>query len=145
MPSFEEFVNTQSQDDELPSAGENVGENWFWDGGYAPILTLNGNAHDDGADGPSQILDAPGLRCETKRLYRDERGLRIDWIEEMHGNFKAALQYEEAWAEFALLLRTRIVEGQQPLHSIVVHSPLLKANLNMSLRAILGSWWGRGH
>ncbi|KIM96604.1 hypothetical protein OIDMADRAFT_75796, partial [Oidiodendron maius Zn] len=79
-----------------------------------------------------------GMKCEAKRLYEKENPIgSMEWVEEVPDNFLGQ-HHGEAWAEFAVLLRTQLVDGQQRLHSIVVQSPLLKE----ALKQVFGSYPG---
>jgi hypothetical protein len=99
-------------------------------------LTFNGMPDDVAADEPSHTK--PGMKCETKRLYEKDNPFGgMEWVEEVPDNFLEQ-HHGEAWAEFAVLLRTQLVDGQQRLYSIVVQSPLLKA----ALKQVFGGYPG---
>jgi hypothetical protein len=85
-----------------------------------------GESNDSGHE-PSQMR--LGMKCEAKRLYKSNLFGTIEWVEEVPDGFLEQQQHGEEWVEFAILLRTQLVDGQQRLHSTVVQSPLLKAKL----------------
>ena len=131
MPNLEDFASATFRKDEFSYTEANDGEDPPLVVEEAAIRAPNGTAHAGVTDAPFQIRYGPGLNCESKRLYKKDNGLGIvEWVEDMPDNFKNATECGEAWAEFALLLHTHLVNNQQKLHSIIVQSPLLKSPLN---------------
>jgi hypothetical protein len=91
----------------------------------------------------SQIRVEPGMRCESKRLYERETKYSVEWVDEVPEQLTDPAYDHEAWAEFAIVLRTQFTKGQQRLHSIVVQSPLLKAELKQIFAGYPGLFVGK--
>jgi hypothetical protein len=82
-----------------------------------------------------------GMKCESKRLYELERHENeIVWVDDMPEKFQvpALDDIEAARRDYAILLRTQLVQRQQKVHSIVVQSPLIKS----ALKGILNNYPG---
>jgi len=96
-----------------------------------------------GDQGSQSLPVATGMRCESKRLYEqtDSSGDK-EWVEKMPANFLTSLNSED-WADYAIVERMHLVEGQQRLHSIVVNSPLLKTQLAQIFAGYPGSSIGK--
>jgi hypothetical protein len=105
-----------------------------------PVLTKN-----DLINGDSHKLArvTTGIKCEAKRLYESKTTYGTEWVEDIPDSFLAQ-QDTEQWAEFAILLRTHLVDGQQRLHSIVVQSPVLKLKLKQLFTGYPGISLGKG-
>jgi hypothetical protein len=65
-----------------------------------------------------------GMKCEPKRLYEEKSAFddEIRWVTEIPAHIKArnVEMMDNATSEYALLLRTKFVNDQEKLHSILV-------------------------
>jgi hypothetical protein len=126
MPNLPDFVSATYEGNGVPSTVAEDERDVISAQKAVSTITLN-RKPDTAADEPSPTK--PGMKCEAKRLYEKDNPFgATEWVEEMLDCFLEQ-QHSAAWAEFAILLRTQLVDGQQRLHSIVVQSPLLKAAL----------------
>jgi hypothetical protein len=139
MPSLEDFIDTTYTPD-VPLETTETKFNplsevsQFTETQDMPISTENGASNED-SDELAHIT--AGSRCEAKKLYEKTNAFGTEWVEDIPTNFLTQDDVEQ-WAEFAVLLRTRLVDGKPRLHSIVVQSPVLKAKLKQIFTGYLG-------
>jgi hypothetical protein len=149
MPSLEDFVNaTYTPDASLDAAEARVKpldtveeESKLTASQDVPVLTENDTSNGDGHGSEPKPT---GMKCEAKRLYEKTDAFGTDWVEDIPNNFLAQ-ENGEQWAEFAILLRTHLVDGKQRLHSIVVQSPVLKTKLQQIFKGYPGVNLGKKH
>jgi hypothetical protein len=132
MPTMREFVDATFQDEEEEKlATRDVGDSLTSPDGSS-VVSLVRDIDEDIDTKVSEGIAPPGMKCEAKRLYSKEgSGYITDWVDEIPDKLMdPEYGYGGNWGEFALLLRTRLIQGQQRLHSVVIQSPLLKYALN---------------
>ena len=104
----------------------------------------DGSVGEDTADEPAaHIRVEPGMKCESKRLYEKPTNYGVEWVDEVPDQVADPAFDREGWAEFAVVLRTQFTKGQQRLHSIVVQSPLLKAEFKQIFIGYPGFFTGK--
>ncbi|KAF1991107.1 P-loop containing nucleoside triphosphate hydrolase protein [Aulographum hederae CBS 113979] len=129
---FMAVVSSATADEKVKSGSEGGDSEAFVD--VTAAETSEESKNEKSTDStPSEPLAEPGMKCETKRQYEVvEKGTKeVTWVDDVPERFKDldSADDEAKRAQYAVLLRTRLVEGKQKLHSIVVQSPYLRKAL----------------